>query len=119
MRKKIDPHSFKLCERAAHKFERNDPLTEQEKLGIDEARRFLFKSIAEIAEKGLEAAPVILRVMNGVHSEVYESDSLMRDVAEKCVTLRRVSQRQRRSEPAKLANAALFCANMYYALRDE
>jgi len=120
MSKKIEARSYKAAERAFIKIEKDKPLSEQDIRDITDVRRALFTCISNIAKKGLESSPLVLRAMTAVHKDItYESDSLMRDVAEKCVTLRRIMQGKRRSEPVKHANAMLFCANMYYELKGE
>lgn len=116
---------FHACGRAVLVSAHNEPLTEQQTNQLACGHKLLMSYIRLLctASKQGDGAvkAMIRRVMNVVHSRTnYSStDALIRDIADICVTFRRLSEGGRRSDPGKSVPAKTLCDALADALTPE
>ena len=112
---------FHTCARAVLTVALNEPLTSTHEEIFLKGREALMEFIHELSEtpRGKESATkaMIRRAMTLVHSRTdYSfSDALIRDLADVCVTLRKLAERGHRSDYDKNMHAKI----LFDALADE
>lgn len=102
---------FKECSRALRAASSNGTCTEGQRACIEQARRALLVMIRALTNESDQRHLVYMEsVMRDLHSRTeYCRAMIIRDIADICVTLKRVTQDRRRTDHMKMVDAMMCC----------
>ena len=101
---------FDRCLRAMRKAEKDaDDLTVVQVENVRRCRRLFFTFVRDLASPTPKYAAIIERALKDIHPRTeYCTATVIRDVADVCVTLNRIEQGRRRLEDKKHTDALIF-----------
>jgi len=108
--RKMKAAIFGRCLRAMRKAEKDaDDLTVVQVESVRKCRKLFFTFVRDLASPKPKYADIIERALKDIHPRTeYCISTVIRDVADVCVTLNRIEQGRRRLEDKKHTDALIF-----------